>query len=121
MPYDSWKQFMLAAAPEDMEGILYQAEECELGTASCCLFPDRDGKLKYQMEKIEYQQARIESLHAKIESLQAQVKTLEAQLVPVKKEAAGGAGGGAGGGGSGRPDMEYQRWLKYKEGLLFPP
>ena len=76
--YDKWQHFMMAAAPEDMEGVMEQADKCELGTASCCLFEDRDGKLKHQQDKIDQQKARIEKL-------EANVKTLEAHLAHWKK------------------------------------
>ena len=72
----------MAAAPEDMEGVMEQAEKCELGTASCCLFEDRDGKLKHQQDKIEHQKTRIEALEAKVKSFEhskAVLESLDAQ------------------------------------------
>ena len=71
--YDKWQHHMMAAAPEDMEGVMEQAEKCELGTASCCLFEDRDGKLKHQQDRIDKQKARIEKLEAAVEMVTSQL------------------------------------------------
>ena len=76
----NWEVHMQAAAPEEMEGIIEKANECALGKASCCLFEDRDGKLKYQQDKIEHQKARIEKLEAKVKTLEAQLGKIDCAL-----------------------------------------
>ena len=105
----NWEAFMQAAAPEEMEGIIEKAKECALGKASCCLFEDKDGKLKHQQDKIEHQKTTIEKLQAKIkvrvdlkadiEALEAKVKAMQADAQTmtsmtsmILKAAAGGAG-----------------------------
>ena len=102
MTHDKWQRFMMAAAPEDMEGVMEQAEKCELGKASCCLFEDRDDKLKHQQERIDQQKATIEKLEAKVKKQEAHLfqwrkypKEMHASLSskPARKMEAAGVSG----------------------------